>query len=262
MSYVSPAKIYQDHFVPALFGQWGTRLVSQVQVRPGMRILDVGCGTGVLALAAADVTGDSNTSAVDINEDMLQIARQLRGDIDWRCAPAEALPFQDTSFDAVLSQFALMFFNPQTVALKEMWRVVKPGGTLGVTVCDTVHRSPGYAVFAELLLQLFGPAIAESFRVPFSSGDIAYLKNLFRDAGIPNPQVQQQQGTVRFGSISDMIFTERACIFTLGGLLDDEQFQRLEAEAEVAFAPFLTDDGQVEFTMPVLTVLATKPVSI
>lgn len=258
MSIYSPAEIYHFRFVPALFGQWGPKLAKQAQIQPGMKVLDTGCGTGVLAAAAADIAGAGCVSAADISEDMLQVASRHRSDIDWHCAPAEKLPFSDASFDAVLSQFAMMFFESRTKAMTEMWRVLKPGGTLLVAVCDAVHRSPGYAVFAELLHDLFGPDVANSFRAPFSAGDANHLRQVCEMAGVADPQIEQQQGTVTFESITDMIATERACIFTLGGLLNDGQFARLAKEAEMAFKPFVTESGQVEFPMPALTVMARK----
>jgi ubiquinone/menaquinone biosynthesis C-methylase UbiE len=256
----SPALIYHQQFVPALFGQWGPRLAAQANLRCGTAILDVGCGTGVLAAAAADMVGDECVTGVDINPDMLDVARQLRTKIKWFQAPAENLPFADASYDSVLSQFALMFFDSRVKGLAEMWRVLRPGGTLLVAVCDGIHRSPGYAVLAELLNSLFGPEVAESFRAPFSAGDADHLRELVQEAGIPDVSIQQQLGTVRFDTIGNMISTERACVFTLGGILDDVQFTQLMREADVAFRDFLTENGTLEFTMPALTIQAQKKV--
>lgn len=254
----SPALIYHQQFVPALFGQWGPRLAVQANLRKGTAVLDVGCGTGVLASAAADIVGDDYVTGADISPEMLAVARQQRPTIDWRQAPAEKLPFADASFDTVLSQFALMFFDARAKGLAEMWRVLKPGGTLLVAVCDGVHRSPGYAVLAEVLNSLFGADTAEHFRAPFSAGNADHLSELAQEAGIPDARIEQQLGTVRFDTIGDMISTERACVFTLGGILDDAQFEGLASEAEVAFRGFVTDSGTVEFTMPVLTIQARK----
>lgn len=254
----SPALIYHQQFVPALFGQWGPRLAAQANVRSGTAVLDVGCGTGALASAAADIVGDDHVTGVDINPDMLEVAQQQRPTINWRQAPAEDLPFTNASFGTVLSQFALMFFDARAKGLSEMWRVLEPGGTLLVAVCDGVHRSPGYAVLAEVLNSLFGADVASAFRAPFSAGNADYLRELMLEAGIHHARIEQQLGTVKFDTIGDMISTERACVFTLGGILDDTQFKRLANEAEVAFRDFVTDHGTVEFTMPVLTIQAKK----
>lgn len=69
----------------------------------------------------------------------------------------------------------------------------------------------------------------------------------------------QRNGKVRFESIDAMVSTERACVWTLGGVLTDEQFERLLDESETALRPFVTDDGAIEFDMPSLIVRAGKP---
>lgn len=104
-------------------------------VKPGDRVLDVGCGTGVLSREVADRAGsDGRVFGLDVNEDMLALTRRICPDIDWHQGDAGELPFDDTSFDAVVSQFALMFVPDQMAALQEMWRVLASGGRLAVTV--------------------------------------------------------------------------------------------------------------------------------
>ncbi|OZG75243.1 methyltransferase type 11 [Hahella sp. CCB-MM4] len=259
-----PAEIYDRHFVPALFGQWGRVMVREAGISPGNLVLDVACGTGALTCHAADSTGGGHlVTGLDINEDMLAVARDKKPTIDWRQGSAEELPFQDESFDVVVSQFGFMFFENQVTALKEMMRVLKPGGRLAVAVCDALDHSPGYAVLAELLSRLFGEDIAQSFRAPFSCGDRSLLLERAESAGIhvsryPDLNVARHDGKVRFPSVQALVSTERACVWTLGGLLDSEQFERLAEEAEESFQPFLVADGQVEFNMPVLILSTTK----
>src|ERR1043165_3672872 len=97
-----------------------------------MRVLDVGCGTGVGAITAAR-TG-ARVSAIDLTPPLLERAQQnaqiAEVSIDFREADAEELPFADAEFDTVLSQFAHMFAPRPEVAVREMLRVLKPGGTL------------------------------------------------------------------------------------------------------------------------------------
>jgi hypothetical protein len=77
-------------------------------------------------------------------------------------------------------------------------------------------------------------------------------------AGIVAAEVTRRAGTVRFASTASLVSTERACVWTLGGLLDDAQFEHLRREAETAFQPFAATDGSVAFDMPALVIRATK----
>ena len=118
-----------------------------------------------------------------------------------------------------------------------MLRVLRPGGRLAVAVCDAVERSPGYGELAAMLDRLFGRAVGDAFRAPFALGDPERLRAIFVAGGAPDAAVARRDGTVRFASIAAMISTERACVWTLGGLLDDAQFARLLAEAEQQARP-------------------------
>ena len=256
----SPAQVYEEFFVPALFQQWGGILADIARVAPGHRVLDVACGTGVLARAAAERVGPGGAvTGLDPNDEMLAVARGKGARVEWRNGHAESLPFADASFDRVASQFGLMFFADKAAGLGEMMRVLRPGGRLAVAVCDALDHSPGYAVLAELLQRLFGATVADAFRAPFALGEPKQLRLLCEQAGIRNGQVARADGTVRFKSIQQLVASERACVWTLGGLLDDGQFDRLLEEAEESLQPFVTGDGTVAFEMPVLVITADKP---
>jgi len=255
----SPAEVYDEFFVPALFQQWGKRIAEIAQVGTGQHVLDVACGTGVLAAAAADRVGAAGAVVgLDPNEEMLAVARRKRARVEWKSGRAEALPFAPASFERCVSQFGLMFFEDRVAALREMMRVLRPNGRLAAAVCDALDHSPGYAVLAELLHRLFGHAVAEAFRAPFALGDARQLLALCRDAGIARPMVQRYDGTVRFKSIGALVSTERACVWTLGGLLDEAQFERLLEAADESLRPFAAADGSVSFGMPALVITADK----
>ena len=256
---LSPAEVYEQLFVPALFRQWGGTISELVGIARGQRVLDVACGTGVLALAAAErAGGDGRVTGLDPNDDMLAVARRKSARVEWTSGRAESLPFADAAFDCVVSQFGLMFFADRVAALREMARVLRPGGRLAVAVCDALDHSPGYAVLAELLHRLFGGTVAEAFRAPFVLGDPDLLHALCRDAGMASAQVARHDGMVRFGSIASLVSTERACAWTLGGLLDAAQFDRLLRAADESLRPFATADG-VAFGMPALVITFDKP---
>jgi SAM-dependent methyltransferase len=109
------------------------KLVSFAEVRPKQKALDVGCGTGVVAITArragAVVTG------LDLTPELLAVAKENAAiaevdDVIWKEGDAESLPFRDGEFDVVLSQFAHIFAPRPEVAAREMLRVLKPGGRI------------------------------------------------------------------------------------------------------------------------------------
>lgn len=255
----SPAEIYEELFVPALFRQWGPVVAGEAQIGPGDRVIDVACGTGVLALAALDRVGSrGEVVGLDPNADMLGVARRKTTRIEWREGRAEYLPFPDDSFDAAVSQFGLMFFEDRAAGLREMMRVLRLGGRLAVAVCDSLDQSPGYAAVADMLERLIGQTVADAFRAPFVLGNRDLLCSLCAKAGIKHPEVKRHSGTVRFASIESLISTERACVWTLGGLLDETQFKCLLKEAEQVLQPFEAANGTVAFGIPALIITATK----
>lgn len=254
-----PAEIYDEKFVPAVFGPWGPVVCEMAGVAPGQKVLDVACGTGALTLAAAAVVGpEGRVTGLDANPEMLAVARRKAAAVDWREGVAEDLPFDDQVFDAVASQFAFMFFDDKPKALSEMMRVLVAGGRMAVAVCDAVERSPGYGAFAKLLDRLFGEDVGNAFRAPFVLGDAEELRRIAAAAGLEGASVEARNGTVRFLSIAELVSTERACVWTLGGILDQDQFDLLLRESEEALRPFAEADGRVRFDMPALILTVRK----
>jgi len=246
----SAAEVYEEFFLPALFQEWPARLVDAALIEKGSRVLDVACGTGVLARTAQDRVGsDGSVVGIDINEDMLAVAEQKAPHIEWRCAPAEKLPFYEDTFDAVVSQFGLMFFTDQRKALTEMGRVLRPGKSLAVAVWDSIANTPGYAAMTALLARLFGNEVAAALEAPYSLGDKNKLQTLFTDAGLHDVTITTRNGTARFPSLQAWVHTDIKG-WTLADVIDDEQYQRLLKEAEQALKPFVTDAGAVSFPAP------------
>jgi hypothetical protein len=127
-----------------------------------------------------------------------------------------------------------------------------------VAVCSAVEESPGYGLLAEMLERLFGKRVAEAFRAPFVLGDSARLRSICAEAGLTSAKIERREGRVRFDSVDAMIATERACVWTLGGMLDEAQFTRLREAARVEFAHLAGPDGHVAFAMPALIITAKK----
>ena len=169
----SAAEIYETFFLPALFDQWPPKVAQAAQIKSGDHVLDVACGTGVLARHIINLVGESGeVTGLDINPGMLAVAKRKSTVINWQEGKAEALPFEDATFDAVVSQFGLMFFDNRQAAIDEMIRVLKPGGHLAVAVWDTLENTPGYLAMVALLTRLFGAATANGLRMPYVLGDV------------------------------------------------------------------------------------------
>ena len=133
----SAADVYEEFFVPALFREPAQHVARAADIRRGQSVLDAACGTGVLAREAVGATGnDGKVTGLDGNDGMLAVAKRLAPGINWQRGLAEALPFADRSFDRAFSQFALMFFDDRAAALREMRRVMKPGGRMHAAVCQ------------------------------------------------------------------------------------------------------------------------------
>ena len=254
----SAADIYEAFFVPALFERWAPLVAEEARIEPGQRVLDVACGTGVLAREAARRAGRASlVTGLDRNEGMLAVARRQAPEIDWQAGAAEALPFADQSFDAVVSQFGLMFFDDRTTALREMGRVLRPDGRLAVAVWDRLENSPGYAAMVVLLQRLFGERVADQLRAPFALGDPDALAALANQAGIADVDIETSTRPTRFPSLEAWVRTDVKG-WTLADLIDDAQLAVLQREAAKDLAPFVQADGTVAFPSPAHIMRAAK----
>ncbi len=255
----SAADVYEEFFLPALFQEWAPRLVKIAQLQPGHDVLDVACGTGVLARAVADHVGATGTVVgLDRNDGMLAVAKRVAPRIEWRQGTAEALPFDADRFDAVMSQFGLMFFDDRRAAIEEMWRVLRPGGRLVLAVWDTLENTPGYAAVTELLQRLFGQAAADALRAPYALGDLNVLRALLAEAGIRAPEIVTLEGTARFPSIDAWVHTDVKG-WTLADMIDDTQYDRLLDQARLELRCFADRHGAVSFRAPAHIATSVKP---
>jgi ubiquinone/menaquinone biosynthesis C-methylase UbiE len=162
-------------------------------------VLDVACGTGVVARQAARAVGTTGqVTGLDINEGMLHVARTVAppvgAPITWREGSVMALPFPDATFDAVLCQWGLEFFPDRAQGLREMARVLVPGGRLGLRVWRALDRQPFQtAVIAALDRHLFSGQDVPSRHAllqPFSLADAKALRALVADAGFRDIHVR------------------------------------------------------------------------
>ena len=255
------ATIYQDQIVPALMETWAPRVVETAEILPGQRVLDVACGTGVLTRTAAIRTGPSGAvTGLDLSPRMLAVAARLSPTLTWQQGSAEALPFPDESFDAVISQFGLMFVANPPVALREMMRVLRPGGRIAVAVWASLTDAPAYAAEVSLVERVAGAAAAP-LRAPFVLGDEARLGEHFRAAGISGATIALHEGPGAFPSIRTMVELDlRVLLPMMDVTLEEEQIAEILRRAEVELRPFVTEEGgRVVFASPAILGTAVKP---
>ena len=243
---VEAAEAYEARFVPALFAEWAPHLVEAAGVAPGQAVLDVACGTGVVARAATDrMGGQGRVAGVDLNEGMLAVAGRLRPDLEWHRADATDLPFDDGSFDAVLCQAALMFFPDRVGALREMGRVAVAGGTVAVQVWDRLEAQAGYGVLYDAFARHLGPEAAALDGAYWALGDLELLGSLFEAAGLAVTGSRTRVGTARFGSAAEAVATELDAT-PLGARIDPDTRRRVLDAGIEAMGPFVVDGGRVE----------------
>ncbi|HEX5065032.1 MAG TPA: methyltransferase domain-containing protein [Myxococcota bacterium] len=245
--------------MPALFGAWAGRIAEAAGIRRGDQVLDVACGTGVLARELlARVGPDGFVAGLDLDPGMLELAAELAPGIEWRQGSAESLPWPDARFDAVVSQFGLMFFPDRVAALREMHRVVKRGGRISVAVWAALESAPAYAAEVALLQRLAGDRVADALRAPFALGDAAHLRTLLADAGI-SATITTYVGVARFPDVRSMVEADlRGWLPLMGVALGEEQIEETLREAERALRAFVTPNGEMRFEVAAHVARATK----
>jgi ubiquinone/menaquinone biosynthesis C-methylase UbiE len=255
------AEVYERHLVPAMFAPWASKLIDLAEVGPGMHVLDVACGTGVVSRLAAERVGSAGrVVGSDINAAMLSVARQLApvggATVEWLEASALEIPLPDAAFDFVLCQHGLQQFPDRPTALREMRRVLVPGGRLGVCVWSRIEESPGMAALAEALQRHMGAEAAANRRAPFALGDAVQLRALVEEAGFRDVDVRTMVETAHFPSPEALVAYQLAAtpLSTLGALTEEAQ-RGVARDARATLQPYL-HDGQLAVPMAAHVALA------
>ncbi len=255
---VEQAEAYDELFVPALFAQWAPQLLDTANVSPGQRVLDVACGTGVVARAAADLVGDAGVVVgVDLNAAMLEVARRVRPDIQWLTGDAVDLPFDDGSFDTVLCQSALFFFPDPAAAIREMSRVAKAGGSVAVQTYAKLDAQPTYGQFVEIVLRHAGPEAKSLVTTYFSQGDERELALAFADAGLEATETRTPMGIARYASVDALVEIEVKGT-PLVDSLSDKVVDQILADSRQLLDENTTPTGAVEMPIRAVFVAGRK----
>jgi SAM-dependent methyltransferase len=253
------AEVYESCFVPAIFGAWAGPVADAAEIGPGDRVLDVGCGTGVLAREARSRVGrEGHVVGLDLNEGMLAVAARTDPEIEWRPGDAASLPFEDASFDVVVSQFALMYFPERVTSLGEMWRVLAREGRLAIAAWAHIGHARGYQILVDVVARRCGREAADVLAAPFVLGDRAELATLLDDSGISGADIDLREGSIRFPSVAEFIRIEVKGS-PLAEMVSDDVMDDLASESESALEEFVVASGEIVMPMDAQIVTASKP---
>src|SRR5215470_2462088 len=248
------AELYQRHLVPAVTAGWAADLVERVGLRRGERVLDVACGTGVVARAAAGRVGRAGRVAgIDINAAMLAVARSLPArpgaSTGWFEGSALGLPFPAGTYDVVLCQLGLQFFPDRPAALAEMRRVLVTGGRLGLSVYGPIEHNPAAFALAGALDRHLGPDASVTKRAEHALAEPALLRTLAAGAGFCRVQIVTGTRIIRFASAADYVRIQLTAT-PLASLLSQhaggsigQLAQALTADVAAALQARQADDG-------------------
>jgi SAM-dependent methyltransferase len=255
---------YERYLVPAFFRDCAHLLVEAAALGPRERVLDLACGTGIVARCAAARIGSGGVVAgVDNNEGMIAVAHSAAADvrpvIAWQHGDAAALPFSDGEFDVVCCQQGFQFFPDQELALGEMRRVLAGAGRLAVAVWRSIEANPVFADLTGSLERHLGPDAAEVLRTPFTAPDPGRLRALLAGCGFADVRIRIGIIPVRFPSVEEFLWQEAVSSPLAGYVtpLDDQGRRALVDDLERVLEPYADDDG-IAFPMQTWLVTARR----
>ena len=195
MGLASFPEMYEQWLVGPLFRPWAEMLPEELRLAPGDRVLDLACGTGIVARVARERLGDSGRIVgIDISSDMLAVACAAAPDIDWREGNAGALPLHaGERFDVVVCQQGLQFFPDKPGAAAQMRGALAPGGRLAVSTWRSDDEIPFFRDLRRMAERHLGPIADERF----SFGDAAALETLLCKAGFDQVDVRTVSRSTR-----------------------------------------------------------------
>lgn len=254
---------YETELVPAIFRPWAERLVEKANLMAGERVLDIACGTGIVARTAASRVGPAGTVAgVDVNPAMLEVARSVASNrripIEFVESNAQSLPFPDASFDAAFCQQGLQFVTDRVEALTEAHRVLTPRGRAIFAAWRGTEHHPALTRVDEIMVRHLSPEYLEGSDAPFWLGDIDELRSLFHESGFGDVHIRSELSEVRFPSSRTMLDGLTGAHAPLAGAiaeLSERQRRALYEDVDSAFATYRDDDG-VMFSMTSAVVVA------
>jgi SAM-dependent methyltransferase len=240
---------YERYFVPAIGAPLAAELVDVAALQPGERVLDVACGTGIVTrLAAERVGADGAVAGVDINPGMLGVARSAARPelgIDWHEAGAEALPFQDATFDVALCQMGLQFFPDKLAALRQARRVLVPGGRLVLNVPGPTPRI--FGILADGLARHVKPEVAGFVHQVFSLHEVQELETLVSGAGFVEVSIRASDERLHLAAPEEFLwqYLHSTPLAAAIAELDGERRAAFAREIVAQWEPFVEHDALI-----------------
>lgn len=239
------AEIFERDLVPAIFRPWADVLVDLAAPRPGERILDLACGTGIVIRTVLERFEQGQLVGLDFDPAMLAVAAAVCPGVDWLEGNALALPFAEQTFDLVVCQQGLQFLPDRPQGLREAYRVTRGGGRLALAIWTELSNLPGHAaVFGELGARL-GPDAGRP--IGWSLTDAGEIEALLRDAGFREIRHTTQRKVSRFPSARSFVETLLAgaskITRTALAQLPEDQRDAFVRGAAARLAEYETDDG-------------------
>ena len=194
------ANEYEQYYVPSVLVYATPLLLERAVPRPGDRVLDVACGTGLAArMAAPMVEPNGEVTGVDVDAEMLAVARRSSGNenILWKECRAEHLPFGNRAFDLVVCQHGIEFIGDRQGALQEMWRVLDRGGRAAISVWQPLAQNPVMQMIEETISRNINQPLSASAR-SFSCGDRDEVTAWLINAGFNQIKIYPVTHPVRF----------------------------------------------------------------
>ena len=252
---------YERYFVPVIGAPLAADLVDVAGLRPGDRVLDVACGTGIVARLAAERVGATGTVAgIDFNPGMLEVARSVTpagSPIEWYESSVEEMLLPDGAFDVVACSLGFQFFPDRLAALREMRRVLRPGGRLVFNALGPTPRI--FGVLAEALSRHIAPESAKFVNRVFSLHDADELEQLMGDAGFRERAAQSDTKTLRLPTSEEFLwqYVHSTPLVDVVMQADDESRAALEREVIEGWRAFV-EDGALLFRLDVATATSQK----
>ena len=257
---VEAGRGYESLFVPALFEQWTMHLIEGASIREGSHVLDIACGTGVLARNALSRTGpNGRVVGVDPAPGMIATAKEIEPSIDWILCSAEALEVGDETFDCVVSQFGMMFFLDRQKSAEEMFRVLKPGGSLAIAIWNSVEQNPAYADIIAVLQEQVGTAAADALRLPYSLGNSDEVTTVLGKSGFTSINVETQVESAQFPSSRQMVEAELRGWLPLFDInLSEAKINDVLLESDSTLSKYANSSGKAIFPTSAHVITARK----